>query len=97
MVVFQNITHCLVHAPGGCVPALVAYLQKRIPADDHFKLLTLQQAVQVKLGAYEPEDLMAEDDLKRCMEEVKTVANPKKQQHQDKTEPQLQEAALEEA
>lgn len=78
MIVFQNCTHCLVHAPGGCVPSLISFLQKRIPADDHFKLLTLQQIVQRKLTSSEDEEPVSDDTLRDSLAEVKAVATAKK-------------------
>lgn len=31
VLLFQNITHCMLHAPGRCVPHIIGFLQSKIP------------------------------------------------------------------
>ncbi|XP_051730668.1 LOW QUALITY PROTEIN: E3 UFM1-protein ligase 1 [Ctenopharyngodon idella] len=47
VLLFQNITHCMLHAPGRCVPHIIGFLQSKIPEDQH-KLLSQYQSLVVK-------------------------------------------------
>ncbi len=31
VLLFQNVTHCMLHAPGRCVPHIIGFLQSKIP------------------------------------------------------------------
>ncbi|XP_037104001.1 E3 UFM1-protein ligase 1 [Syngnathus acus] len=46
-LLFQDSTHCILHAPGRCVPQIVQVLAGRIPPEKH-ALLTLYQSLVVK-------------------------------------------------
>uniref|UniRef100_A0A8C1MBY6 E3 UFM1-protein ligase 1 n=1 Tax=Cyprinus carpio TaxID=7962 RepID=A0A8C1MBY6_CYPCA len=47
VLLFQNITHCMLHAPGRCVPHIIGFLQSKIPEEQH-KLLSQYQSLVVK-------------------------------------------------
>ncbi|XP_067272818.1 E3 UFM1-protein ligase 1 [Pseudorasbora parva] len=47
VMLFQNVTHCMLHAPGRCVPHIIGFLQSKIPEDQH-KLLSQYQSLVVR-------------------------------------------------
>ncbi|OCT80451.1 E3 UFM1-protein ligase 1 [Xenopus laevis] len=47
IVMFQLTTHCMLHAPGRCVPQIITFLCTKIPEDQH-KLLVNYQTLVVK-------------------------------------------------
>ncbi|KAK2883752.1 hypothetical protein QQF64_016521 [Cirrhinus molitorella] len=47
VLLFQNVTHCMLHAPGRCVPQIISFLQSKIPEEQH-KLLSQYQSLVVK-------------------------------------------------
>ncbi|XP_056106207.1 E3 UFM1-protein ligase 1 [Rhinichthys klamathensis goyatoka] len=47
ILLFQNITHCMLHAPGRCVPHIIGFLQSKIP-EDQLKMLSQYQGLVVK-------------------------------------------------
>ncbi|KAK1170199.1 E3 UFM1-protein ligase 1-like [Acipenser oxyrinchus oxyrinchus] len=47
VLLFQFSTNCMLHAPGRCVPQIIAALSTRIPEDQH-KLLSKYQGLVVK-------------------------------------------------
>ncbi|KAA0708866.1 E3 UFM1-protein ligase 1 [Triplophysa tibetana] len=47
ILLFQNTTHCMLHAPGRCVPHIIGLLESKIPKD-HYKLLSEYQSLVVK-------------------------------------------------
>ncbi|XP_061756366.1 E3 UFM1-protein ligase 1 isoform X1 [Nerophis ophidion] len=47
VLLFQDSTHCILHAPGRCVPNIIGTLTGRIPVDNH-QLLSLYQSLVVK-------------------------------------------------
>ncbi|XP_041109614.1 E3 UFM1-protein ligase 1-like isoform X2 [Polyodon spathula] len=47
VLLFQFSTNCMLHAPGRCVPQIIATLSTRIPEDQH-KLLSKYQGLVVK-------------------------------------------------
>ncbi|RXN14077.1 E3 UFM1- ligase 1 [Labeo rohita] len=47
VLLFQNVTHCMLHAPGRCVPQIIGFLQSKIPEEQH-KLLSQYQSLVVK-------------------------------------------------
>uniref|UniRef100_A0A671SYL4 E3 UFM1-protein ligase 1 n=1 Tax=Sinocyclocheilus anshuiensis TaxID=1608454 RepID=A0A671SYL4_9TELE len=47
VLLFQNVTHCMLHAPGRCVPHIIGFLQSKIPEEQH-KLLSQYQSLVVK-------------------------------------------------
>lgn len=47
ILLFQNVTHCMLHAPGRCVPHIIGFLQSKIP-EDQLKLLSQYQGLVVK-------------------------------------------------
>uniref|UniRef100_A0A673KKY0 E3 UFM1-protein ligase 1 n=1 Tax=Sinocyclocheilus rhinocerous TaxID=307959 RepID=A0A673KKY0_9TELE len=47
VLLFQNVTHCMLHAPGRCVPHIIGFLQSKISEEQH-KLLSQYQSLVVK-------------------------------------------------
>ncbi|XP_051501472.1 E3 UFM1-protein ligase 1 [Myxocyprinus asiaticus] len=47
VLLFQNATHYMLHAPGRCVPHIIGSLQGKIPEDQH-RLLSQYQSLVVK-------------------------------------------------
>ncbi|XP_066555162.1 E3 UFM1-protein ligase 1 isoform X2 [Amia ocellicauda] len=47
VLLFQLSTHCMLHAPGRCVPQIIAALSAKI-SEDHHKLLSKYQGLVVK-------------------------------------------------
>ncbi|XP_030054943.1 E3 UFM1-protein ligase 1 [Microcaecilia unicolor] len=47
VLLFQLATHCMLHAPGRCVPQIITFLITRIPEDQH-RLLVKFQGLVVK-------------------------------------------------
>ncbi|XP_063299652.1 E3 UFM1-protein ligase 1 [Pelobates fuscus] len=47
VLLFQLTTHCMLHAPGRCVPQIIAFLHTKIPQDQH-ELLANYQGLVVK-------------------------------------------------
>ncbi|XP_051510700.1 E3 UFM1-protein ligase 1-like isoform X1 [Myxocyprinus asiaticus] len=47
VLLFQSATHCMLHAPGRCVPHIIGSLQSKIPEDQH-RLLSQYQGLVVK-------------------------------------------------
>ena len=37
-VLFQHHTHCMVHAPGRCVPQIINFLKDKLPSENFDKL-----------------------------------------------------------
>ncbi|XP_078504358.1 E3 UFM1-protein ligase 1 [Lissotriton helveticus] len=49
VLLFQLSTHCMLHAPGRCVPQIIAFLHTKIPEDQHSLLLKFQALVVTQL------------------------------------------------
>ncbi|XP_066533559.1 E3 UFM1-protein ligase 1 [Hoplias malabaricus] len=47
VLLFQNVTHCALHAPGRCVPNIISTLQSKLPPE-HYQLLVTYQGLVVK-------------------------------------------------
>nr|XP_057942528.1 E3 UFM1-protein ligase 1 [Doryrhamphus excisus] len=47
VLLFQDSTHCILHAPGRCVPQIIGTLTGRIPMEKH-QLLSVYQSLVVK-------------------------------------------------
>ncbi|XP_051940382.1 E3 UFM1-protein ligase 1 [Hippocampus zosterae] len=69
MLLFQDSTHCILHAPGRCVPHILGTLTGRIPAEKH-QLLTSYQSLVVKQLMSQSQGRTRDDegssDLTRC-------------------------------
>ncbi|KAM4772730.1 E3 UFM1-protein ligase 1 [Rhinophrynus dorsalis] len=49
VLLFQLTTHCMLHAPGRCVPQIIAFLSTKIPQDQHSLLVNYQGLVVKQL------------------------------------------------
>ncbi|XP_077343348.1 E3 UFM1-protein ligase 1 [Lithobates pipiens] len=49
VLLFQFTTHCMLHAPGRCVPQIIAFLKSKIPEDQHSLLVNYQSLVVKQL------------------------------------------------
>ncbi|XP_065649420.1 E3 UFM1-protein ligase 1 homolog isoform X2 [Hydra vulgaris] len=93
VLLFQYQTGMLLHAPGRCVPQLIAYLEKRISDSDHKLLYEYQQLVikhLVKNKTPESECLGStdsQDNSSKCLSEgiilIKQMVKNFKKTHQE--------------
>nr|XP_056712608.1 E3 UFM1-protein ligase 1 [Euleptes europaea] len=49
VLLFQFSTHCMLHAPGRCVPQIITFLSTKIPEDQHSSLVRYQGLVVKQL------------------------------------------------
>nr|XP_033793131.1 E3 UFM1-protein ligase 1 isoform X2 [Geotrypetes seraphini]XP_033793132.1 E3 UFM1-protein ligase 1 isoform X2 [Geotrypetes seraphini] len=49
VLLFQLSTHCMLHAPGRCVPQIITFLNTKIPEDQHRLLVKFQGLVVKRL------------------------------------------------
>ncbi|XP_068087285.1 E3 UFM1-protein ligase 1 [Hyperolius riggenbachi] len=49
VLLFQFTTHCMIHAPGRCVPQIIAFLSTKIPEDQQSLLVNYQSLVVKQL------------------------------------------------
>lgn len=49
VILFQLSTHCMLNAPGGCVPQIISFLNTKIPQDQYSLLIKYQELVVKKL------------------------------------------------
>ncbi|XP_041105506.1 E3 UFM1-protein ligase 1-like isoform X2 [Polyodon spathula] len=70
VLLFQFSTNCMLHAPGRCVPQIIAILSTRIPEDQH-KLLSKCQGLVVKqlVGQNRKVSQVGEDSEEKQAEE----------------------------
>lgn len=66
VLLFQFSTHSMLHAPGRCVPQIIAFLHNKIPEDQHALLvkyqgLVVQQLVNQNKKSGQKEDLSADE------------------------------------
>ncbi|KAM6181248.1 E3 UFM1-protein ligase 1 [Erethizon dorsatum] len=62
VLLFQFSTHSMLHAPGRCVPQIIAFLSNKIPEDQH-TLLVKYQSLVVKQLVNQKKTGQAEDSL----------------------------------
>ncbi|KAK9956318.1 hypothetical protein ABG768_014060 [Culter alburnus] len=72
VLLFQNITHCMLHAPGRCVPHIIGFLQSKIPEDQH-KLLSQYQSLVVKQLVVQGHGLEKNSNLGQGVEDSPVV------------------------
>ncbi|CAL8311682.1 unnamed protein product [Lota lota] len=70
VLLFQSSTHCILHAPGRCVPSIISTLIGRIPTESH-QLLSQYQGLVVKQLVNQGRKKTAEKEVKKEDEEVK--------------------------
>ncbi|XP_052572307.1 E3 UFM1-protein ligase 1 isoform X2 [Peromyscus californicus insignis] len=66
VLLFQFSTHSMLHAPGRCVPQIIAFLQNKIPEDQHTLLvkyqgLVVKQLVNQTKKSGQKEDLSSDE------------------------------------
>ncbi|XP_074043293.1 E3 UFM1-protein ligase 1 [Macrotis lagotis] len=61
VLLFQFSTHCMLHAPGRCVPQIIAFLSNKMPEDQH-SLLVRYQGLVVKQLVNQNKKTGQEDD-----------------------------------
>ncbi|XP_059110049.1 E3 UFM1-protein ligase 1 isoform X1 [Peromyscus eremicus] len=84
VLLFQFSTHSMLHAPGRCVPQIIAFLQNKIPEDQHTLLvkyqgLVVKQLVNQTKKSGQKEDLSS-DELDK---EQHDVANTTRKELQE--------------
>ncbi|XP_019617876.1 PREDICTED: E3 UFM1-protein ligase 1-like [Branchiostoma belcheri] len=86
LLLFQQVSHAMVHAPGRCVPLVISHLQQHLSAEQHGKLTNFQdlviRCVKAKQQSGEDGDNDAENlstTLHRLVPDIKDMAlNPRK-------------------
>lgn len=61
VLLFQFSTHSMLHAPGRCVPQIIAFLHNKIPEDQHTLLVKYQGLVVKQLVSQNKKSGQAED------------------------------------
>ncbi|XP_052032127.1 E3 UFM1-protein ligase 1 [Apodemus sylvaticus] len=61
VLLFQFSTHSMLHAPGRCVPQIIAFLQNKIPEDQHTLLVKYQGLVVKQLVSQNKKSGQGED------------------------------------
>lgn len=74
VLLFQNITHCMLHAPGRCVPHIIGFLQSKIPEEQH-KLLSQYQSLVVKQLVVQGHGLEKKSNLGEGAEDAPVVSD----------------------
>ncbi|XP_048350100.1 E3 UFM1-protein ligase 1 [Sphaerodactylus townsendi] len=62
VLLFQFSTHCMLHAPGRCVPQIITFLSTKIPQDQHSSLVKYQALVVKQLISYNKKIGQGDDD-----------------------------------
>ncbi|KAJ7341763.1 hypothetical protein JRQ81_006757 [Phrynocephalus forsythii] len=62
VLLFQFSTHCMLHAPGRCVPQIIAFLSAKIPEDQHSLLVKYQGLVVKQLISQNKKIGQGDDD-----------------------------------
>lgn len=63
VLLFQASTHSMLHAPGRCVPQIIAFLSSRIPEDQHTLLVKYQGLVVKQLVSQNKKTGQGDDPL----------------------------------
>ncbi|KAH0622158.1 hypothetical protein JD844_024212 [Phrynosoma platyrhinos] len=63
VLLFQFSTHCMLHAPGRCVPQIITFLSTKIPEDQHSLLVKYQGLVVKQLVNQNKKIGQGDDDL----------------------------------
>ncbi|XP_021501190.1 E3 UFM1-protein ligase 1 [Meriones unguiculatus] len=87
VLLFQFSTHSMLHAPGRCVPQIIAFLHNRIPEDQHSLLVKYQGLVVKQLVSQNKKSGQGEDPSRDILD---------KEQHDisSTTRKELQELSL---
>ncbi|XP_028253443.1 E3 UFM1-protein ligase 1 [Parambassis ranga] len=76
VLLFQATTHCMLHAPGRCVPQIIGTLTGRVPVEQQ-QLLTAYQSLVVKQlvsqGKKQQEEEKEEEESEEQEEEARSV------------------------
>ncbi|XP_060119739.1 E3 UFM1-protein ligase 1-like [Heteronotia binoei] len=62
VLLFQFSTHCMLHAPGRCVPQIITFLSTKIPEDQHSSLVRYQGLVVKQLISQNKKIGQGDDD-----------------------------------
>ncbi|XP_053143535.1 E3 UFM1-protein ligase 1 isoform X1 [Hemicordylus capensis] len=62
VLLFQFSTHCMLHAPGRCVPQIITFLSSKIPEDQHSLLVKYQGLVVKQLISQNKKIGQGDDD-----------------------------------
>ncbi|XP_019393318.1 PREDICTED: E3 UFM1-protein ligase 1 [Crocodylus porosus] len=79
VLLFQFSTHCMVHAPGRCVPQIIALLSTKIPEDQHSLLVKYQGLVVKQLINQNKKIGQGDDDPMDNLEEEEAAENIRKE------------------
>ncbi|CAL8394270.1 E3 UFM1-protein ligase 1 [Gadus morhua] len=84
VLLFQGATHCILHAPGRCVPGVISTLSGRIPTESH-QLLSQYQGLVVK-QLNQGRKKTAEKEVKKEGKEEKEDEEEKEEEEKEKEE-----------
>ncbi|KAF7253778.1 E3 UFM1-protein ligase 1 [Varanus komodoensis] len=62
VLLFQSSTHCMLHAPGRCVPQIITFLSTKIPEEQHSLLVKYQGLVVKQLISQNKKIGQGDDD-----------------------------------
>ncbi|XP_006004935.1 E3 UFM1-protein ligase 1 [Latimeria chalumnae] len=70
IVLFQLSTHCMLHAPGRCVPQIITFLHAKIPEDQYNLLVKYQGLVVKQLIEQNKKSDQGTGDLAECQSDT---------------------------
>ncbi|XP_051016993.1 E3 UFM1-protein ligase 1 [Acomys russatus] len=84
VLLFQFSTHSMLHAPGRCVPQIIAFLQNKIPEDQHSLLVKYQGLVVKQLLSQNKKSGQGEDPARDALDkEQHDVTNAARRELQE--------------
>ncbi|XP_020853970.1 LOW QUALITY PROTEIN: E3 UFM1-protein ligase 1 [Phascolarctos cinereus] len=75
VLLFQFSTHCMLHAPGRCVPQIIAFLSNKMPEDQHSLLVRYQGLVVKQLVNQSKKTGQGDDQLNNQVDKEHEDAN----------------------
>ncbi|XP_074166364.1 E3 UFM1-protein ligase 1 isoform X3 [Sminthopsis crassicaudata] len=75
VLLFQFSTHCMLHAPGRCVPQIIAFLSNKMPEDQHSLLVKYQGLVVKQLVNQNKKTGQGDDQLVNQVDKEHEDAN----------------------
>uniref|UniRef100_A0A7N4P428 E3 UFM1-protein ligase 1 n=1 Tax=Sarcophilus harrisii TaxID=9305 RepID=A0A7N4P428_SARHA len=75
VLLFQFSTHCMLHAPGRCVPQIIAFLSNKMPEDQHSLLVRYQGLVVKQLVNQNKKTGQGDDQLVNQVDKEHEDAN----------------------
>uniref|UniRef100_G3TKG3 E3 UFM1-protein ligase 1 n=1 Tax=Loxodonta africana TaxID=9785 RepID=G3TKG3_LOXAF len=84
VLLFQFLTHSMLHAPGRCVPQIIAFLNSKIPEDQHTLLVKYQGLVVKQLVSQNKKTGQGDDPLSEGLDkEQEDITNTTRKELQE--------------